>query len=149
MTERKPYPTDARNEEWGFVAPYLILFPLDAGQRRHDWRYVVGGDFGSVRNFVFEAVLGILAPPQQGKNPQGSSRHRAALAWHSMSAYASLTRPTHYSASKRFYLAIEMKMFAPEQLHSGVEMLMLMGGMLYLIRQTLYSAGEMLHPIGG
>ena len=76
MTERKPYPTDARNEEWGFVAPYLILFPLDAGQRRHDWRYVVGGDFGSVRNFVFEAVLGILALPRQGKNPQGSSRHR-------------------------------------------------------------------------
>ncbi len=31
---------------------------------------------GSVRNFVFEAVLGILALPRQGKNPQGSSRHR-------------------------------------------------------------------------
>jgi hypothetical protein len=39
-------------------------------------------------------------------------------------------------------------MFAPERLYSGVEMLMLMGGMLYFICQTLYSAGEMLHPIG-
>ncbi|WP_284447342.1 hypothetical protein [Fluviibacter phosphoraccumulans] len=39
-------------------------------------------------------------------------------------------------------------MFASERLYSGVEMLMLMGGMLYFIRQMLYSAGEMLHPIG-
>ena len=36
MADRKPYPTDVSDEEWAFVAPYLILFPLDAGQRRHD-----------------------------------------------------------------------------------------------------------------
>ncbi|TYC50786.1 transposase [Zoogloea oleivorans] len=36
----KPYLTDVSDEEWAFVAPYLILFPLDAGQRRHDLREV-------------------------------------------------------------------------------------------------------------
>ncbi len=40
MADRKPYPTDVSDEEWAFVAPYLILFPLDAGQRRHDLREV-------------------------------------------------------------------------------------------------------------
>ena len=40
MEPRKPYPTDVSDEEWGFVAPYLMLFPLDAGQRRHDLREV-------------------------------------------------------------------------------------------------------------
>ena len=40
MADRKPYPTDVSDEEWAFVAPYLILFPLDTGQRRHDLREV-------------------------------------------------------------------------------------------------------------
>ncbi|MBP7394561.1 MAG: hypothetical protein KA945_12100 [Zoogloea sp.] len=40
-----------------------------------------------------------------------------------------------------------MKMFASERLYAGVEMLMLMDGMLYPIRQTLYFSVEMLHPI--
>lgn len=33
---RKPYPTDISDEEWEFVAPYLILLSEDAAQRRHD-----------------------------------------------------------------------------------------------------------------
>ena len=48
MAERKPYPTDVSDEEWAFVAPYLILFPLDAGQRRHDLREV----FNALRYLV-------------------------------------------------------------------------------------------------
>lgn len=36
----QPYPTDVSDEEWAFVAPYLILFSLDVGQRRHDLREV-------------------------------------------------------------------------------------------------------------
>lgn len=28
------------DEEWSFVAPYLILLPLDADQRKHDLREV-------------------------------------------------------------------------------------------------------------
>ena len=48
MAERKPYPSDVSDEEWSFVAPYLILFPLDAGQRRHDLREV----FNALRDVV-------------------------------------------------------------------------------------------------
>jgi transposase len=43
MEPRKPYPTDVGDEEWAFVAPYLTLFPLDAGQRRYDLREVFNG----------------------------------------------------------------------------------------------------------
>ena len=37
---RKPYPSDATDEEWAFVAPYLALIAADAPQRRHDLREV-------------------------------------------------------------------------------------------------------------
>lgn len=37
---RKPYPSDISDEEWAFVAPYLTLMSLDAGQRQHDLREV-------------------------------------------------------------------------------------------------------------
>jgi transposase len=33
---RKPYPTDVSDEEWAFVAPYLVLIRQDAPQRTHD-----------------------------------------------------------------------------------------------------------------
>lgn len=46
--ERRPYPSDVSDEEWAFAAPYLILFPLDAGQRRHDLREV----FNALRYLV-------------------------------------------------------------------------------------------------
>lgn len=36
----KPYPTDASDEEWAFVCPYLALLPEGAPQRRHDLREV-------------------------------------------------------------------------------------------------------------
>ena len=48
MDTRKPYPTDVSDEEWAFVAPYLILLPLDAEQRRHDLREV----FNALRYLV-------------------------------------------------------------------------------------------------
>jgi transposase len=48
METRKPYPTDVSDEEWAFVAPYLILLPLDAEQRRHDLREV----FNALRYLV-------------------------------------------------------------------------------------------------
>ncbi|MEA2515937.1 MAG: hypothetical protein QOJ59_5426 [Thermomicrobiales bacterium] len=38
---RTPYPTDATDEEWAFVAPSLTLMEEDAPQRRHDLRAVV------------------------------------------------------------------------------------------------------------
>ncbi len=40
MQTRKPYPSDVSDEEWAFAAPYLILLPLDAEQRKHDLREV-------------------------------------------------------------------------------------------------------------
>jgi transposase len=42
------YPSDVSDEEWAFVAPYLTLLPLEAGQRRHDLREV----FNAVRYLV-------------------------------------------------------------------------------------------------
>jgi transposase len=40
MNARKPYPSDVKDEEWEFVAPYLTLLPLDAGQRDYPLREV-------------------------------------------------------------------------------------------------------------
>src|SRR6266581_2078029 len=41
--ERKPYPSDVSDDEWSFVAPYLILMTEDAPQREHDVREVFNG----------------------------------------------------------------------------------------------------------
>ena len=40
IISRKPYPTDASDEEWSFVAPYLCLLSEEASQRRHDLREI-------------------------------------------------------------------------------------------------------------
>lgn len=40
---RKSYPSDVTDEEWAFVAPYLILMKEDAPQREHDLREVFNG----------------------------------------------------------------------------------------------------------
>lgn len=40
---RKPYSSDVTDEEWAFVAPYLILMREDAPQREHDLREVFNG----------------------------------------------------------------------------------------------------------
>ena len=42
------YPSDVSDDEWAFVAPYLTLLPLEAGQRRHDLREV----FNALRYLV-------------------------------------------------------------------------------------------------
>jgi transposase len=38
---RTPYPTDVSDDEWAFVAPYLLLLPEDAGQRTYSLREVL------------------------------------------------------------------------------------------------------------
>ena len=43
MPNRKPYPSDASDEEWAFVAPYLALVREDAPQRTHELREVFNG----------------------------------------------------------------------------------------------------------
>ena len=40
---RKPYPSDVTDDEWAFVAPYLILMKEDAPQRDHELRMVFNG----------------------------------------------------------------------------------------------------------
>jgi transposase len=40
---RKPYPTDVSDEEWAFVAPYLVLMKEDAPQRQYGLREVFDG----------------------------------------------------------------------------------------------------------
>jgi transposase len=43
MSERKRYPSDVSDEEWGFAAPYLTLLTQDAPQREHSLREVFNG----------------------------------------------------------------------------------------------------------
>ncbi len=40
---RKPYPSDVSDDEWAFVAPYLLLMSADAPQRKHDLRKLFNG----------------------------------------------------------------------------------------------------------
>ena len=40
---RNSYPTDVSDEEWAFVAAYLILLPEGAGQRTQRLREVKSG----------------------------------------------------------------------------------------------------------
>ncbi len=40
---RTPYPSDVKDEEWDFVAPYLTLMKEDAPQREHALREVFNG----------------------------------------------------------------------------------------------------------
>jgi len=40
---RKPYPSDVTDDEWHFVAPYLVMMNPDAPQREHDLREVFNG----------------------------------------------------------------------------------------------------------
>lgn len=42
-TLRTPYPSDVSDDEWAFVAPYLILLPEDVGQRTYSLREVFNG----------------------------------------------------------------------------------------------------------
>jgi transposase len=40
---RNPYPSDVSDDEWAFVAPYLMLLPEDAKQRNYSLREVFNG----------------------------------------------------------------------------------------------------------
>src|SRR6266849_299528 len=41
--KRTPYPSDVSDDEWSFVAPYLMLMTEDAPQREHSLREVFNG----------------------------------------------------------------------------------------------------------
>src|SRR4051812_42333870 len=44
--ERKAYPSDISDEEWGFVAPYLTLMTEEAPQREYSLHEVFNGTQG-------------------------------------------------------------------------------------------------------
>jgi transposase len=46
---RKPYPSDVRDDEWAFVAPYLTPVREDAPQRKYALREVFNGPRWMVR----------------------------------------------------------------------------------------------------
>jgi transposase len=43
MAEKQRYPSDVRDEEWAFVAPYLMLMTEQAPQRVYPLREVFDG----------------------------------------------------------------------------------------------------------
>lgn len=64
MKTRQSYPSDVSDEEWEFVAPYLILLPLQAEQRRHDLREVFNALRWLVRSGAHWRMLPHDLPPR-------------------------------------------------------------------------------------
>ncbi len=62
--ERKAYPSDIRDEEWVFVAPYLTLMPEQAPQREHALREVCNGLRWRVRTGAAWRMLPHALPPR-------------------------------------------------------------------------------------
>lgn len=60
---RNPYPSDVRDEEWAFVAPYLTLMKEDAPQREHALREVFNGVRWLVRTGAQWRMLPHDLPP--------------------------------------------------------------------------------------
>jgi len=63
MSERKPYPTDVRDEEWALVAPYLTLMTEDAPQRDYPLREVFNGLRYVVRGGISWRMIPNDLPP--------------------------------------------------------------------------------------
>ena len=61
--ERKPYPTDVSDEEWGFIAPYLTLMREDAPQREYPLREVFNGLRYVVRGGISWRMIPNDLPP--------------------------------------------------------------------------------------
>lgn len=60
---RTPYPSDVSDEEWAFVAPYLVLLSEDASQRRYALREVFNGLRYIVRSGAHWRLLPHDLPP--------------------------------------------------------------------------------------
>jgi len=63
MEPRIPYPSDVTDDEWAFVAPYLILMVSDAPQRYHDLREVFNGLRWIVRTGAQWRMMPTNLPP--------------------------------------------------------------------------------------
>jgi transposase len=71
---RKPYPTDVRDDEWAFVAPYLTLMTADAPQRHHALREV----FNALRWIVHTGAPWRYLP---GDFPPWSAVYQQSRRW--------------------------------------------------------------------
>src|SRR5512143_39729 len=63
MLTRKPYPSDVSDDEWAFVAPYLLLMTEHAPQRRHNMREIFNGLRWLVRAGALWRMLQHDLPP--------------------------------------------------------------------------------------
>jgi len=83
MTQRKPYPTDVSDEEWGLVAPYLTLLSEDAGQRRYTLREV----FNALRWIVRAGAPWRMLP---NDFPPWQAVHQQTLRWIAVDCFEAL-----------------------------------------------------------
>ena len=60
---RKPYPSEVRDDEWAFAAPYLILMTEEAPQCRHEPREVVNSLRFIVRGGLQRRLMPYDLPP--------------------------------------------------------------------------------------
>lgn len=60
---RKPYPSDVSDEEWAFVAPYLVLMKEDAPQLEHSLREVFNALRWLVRTGAEWRLMPHVLPP--------------------------------------------------------------------------------------
>src|SRR4028118_1624753 len=84
MSQRKPYPSDVRDEEWAFVAPYLTLLPALAKQRKHSLREVFNGLRWIVRTGSPWRYMPHDLPPHDAAFPQTQRRIKAGASRPSM-----------------------------------------------------------------
>lgn len=69
-TLRKPYSSDVTDDEWWFLAPYLLLVRADAGQRVHDPRELLNAVRYVVRTGCQWRMLPNDLPPWQAAYQQ-------------------------------------------------------------------------------
>ena len=74
---RKPYPSDVSDDEWAFVAPYLVLMRSDAPQRHHDLREVYNALRWMVRTGAQWRALPHDLPPWEAVYQQAQRWIRA------------------------------------------------------------------------
>jgi len=60
---RKPYPSDVSDDEWAFVAPYLVLLGEDASQRRYPLCEVFSGLRSIVKTGAHWRMMPHDSPP--------------------------------------------------------------------------------------
>lgn len=93
MNVRKPYPSDVGNEVWEFVAPYLSLLPLDAGERDHDLREV----FHSLRWLVCSGASWRLL---QHHLPHWYMVYRQTQRWFKAGCFESIALDLHMATAR-------------------------------------------------